>query len=266
MTGAESASQPASGAAEARDQVKGAHARRAAGGLLVAAVVVLATLIASASLPQVGEAVQDSGRSLGAWIWPLAAAVALLETGIPPVTLVFPGEWVIFYTGALAGEGEVPLLPLFLLVWACSVAGDTVAFLIGRRFGRRFLLRRGARLGLTEERLAGVEDWFRRYGPAAVAFGRLVPFVRPTAPVVAGAAGFPLRRFLPWDLLGTALFALVFCLLGYLTYGKRDQAEAAIGRGGLALFLALAVVAVIVVVARRRGRPNSRSRQEQTPR
>lgn len=175
---AESASQPGSGAAEARDQVRGAHAGGAAGGLLVPALVVLATLIASVSLPQVGEALQDSGRSIGPWIWPLAAAVALLETGMPPVSLVFPGEWVIFYTGALAGEGEVPPIPLLLLVWASSAAGDTVAFLIGRRFGRRFLLRRGAPLGVTEDRLAGVKDWFRRYGPAAVALGRLVPFVR----------------------------------------------------------------------------------------
>jgi membrane protein DedA with SNARE-associated domain len=226
--------------------------RRAAAGLLALGAAVMATLIASSALPQVGEAVQDSGRSLGAWVWPLAAAMAFFETSIPPVTLVFPGEWVIFYIGALAGEGELPVVALLLLVWVCSVTGDTVTFLLGRRFGRRFFLRRGARLGLTEQRLAGVENWFERYGPAAVALGRIVPFVRPTAPFVAGSAGFPLRRFLPWDLLGTALFSLVFCLLGYLSYRSRDQVEAALGLGGVVLFLALAVVAVIVVLVRRR--------------
>lgn len=231
-----------------------ARYRRVAFGLLAVCLLAVAALAASSWLPQFGEAIKDSGRSLGAWIWPFAAAMAFLETSIPPLTLVFPGEWALLYIGAFAGQGELPLLPLLALVWASSTAGDAVAFFLGRRLGRPFLLRHGARLGLTHERLARVDAWFERYGPAAVTLGRLVPFVRPTSPFLAGSTGFPFRRFLPWDLLGTALFSLVFCLLGYVFYHSRAEVEAALGGGGLALLVLAGLALVVFAARRRRGR------------
>jgi membrane protein DedA with SNARE-associated domain/predicted ATP-grasp superfamily ATP-dependent carboligase len=167
---------------------------------------------------------------------------------------VFPGEWVILMIGAVAGEGGIPIVPLLLLVWACSLAGDSIAYAIGRRFGRAFLLRSGARLGVTEARLRRADRWFAHYGAGALALGRLVPFVRPTAPLLAGATAFPYRRFLAWNSLGTALFTLTFCLLGYFFYRSYDQVAATAGRGGLAAFVLLVAAAIAVSRRRRRAR------------
>ena len=144
------------------------------------------------------------------------AVMAFLETTIPPVTLVFPGEWAVLFGGAMAGEGSIAIIPLLLVVWACSAAGDSVTFALGRRLGRPFLNRYGRRLGLTEARLDRLDTWLDRYGPPAVCFGRLLPLARPFGPLVAGASHFPYRRFLPWSVLGTLLFTLVFCGLGYV--------------------------------------------------
>lgn len=226
---------------------------RAALGLLGATLLTLYAADATAALPDGDGAVDDAGDALGGWTYPFMGAMAFLETSIPPVTLVFPGEWAVMLGGAMAGEGHIEIVPLIALVWACSAAGDSATFALGRRLGRPFLLARGRRLGVTESRLAKLDAWLERYGPPAVCLGRLVPLVRPFGPLVAGASRFPYRRFLAWNVAGTLLFSLVFCGLGYLFYRSYDEVAAALSRSAFA-FVALvaAGVTAYVVLHRRR--------------
>jgi membrane protein DedA with SNARE-associated domain/glutathione synthase/RimK-type ligase-like ATP-grasp enzyme len=235
------------------------HRRIGLLSFLAVGAVVVVSAGATPALPSGREVVESVADGLGGWIWPFTGAIAFLETTIPPFSLFIPGEWALLFAGAVAGQGEIQIAPLVLLVWACSAAGDSVAFMIGRHFGRRFLLRHGGRLRVTEARLARVDGWFERYGPAAVALGRLVNFMRPLAPLVAGSTRFSYRRFLPWNLVGTALFSLLYCLLGYFFYRSYDDVVAALGRGSLVLLLVLggmlaAVVAIRMRGGRRRGR------------
>jgi membrane-associated protein len=228
---------------------------RAALGFLGAVVLALLAADLGAALPDGNQAVQDAGDSLGGWAYPLMAAMAFLETSIPPITLVFPGEWVVLFGGAMAGEGSLAIVPLMLLVWACSAAGDSVTFALGRRLGRPFLERYGRSLGLTEARLGRVDRWLDRYGPPAVCFGRLLPLARPLGPFVAGASHFSYRRFLPWSIVGTLLFTLLFCGLGYAFYSSYDEVAATLGRGALGvLVLIVAAVVVVQIVRQRRAR------------
>ena len=226
---------------------------RAALGLLGATLLTLYAADATAVLPDGDGAVDDAGDALGGWTYPFMGAMAFLETSIPPVTLVFPGEWAVMLGGAMAGEGHIGIVPLIALVWVCSAAGDSATFALGRRLGRPFLLARGRRLGVTEPRLAKLDAWLERYGPPAVCLGRLVPLVRPFGPLVAGASRFPYRRFLAWNVAGTLLFSLVFCGLGYLFYRSYDEVAAALSRSAFA-FVALvaAGVTAYVVLHRRR--------------
>jgi membrane protein DedA with SNARE-associated domain len=231
---------------------------RAALGFIGAIVLALIAADLGSVLPDGEEAVGDAGDSLGAWAYPLMAAMAFFETTIPPLTLIFPGEWVILFGGAMAGEGSLAIVPLMLIVWACSAAGDSVCFGLGRRLGQPFLHRYGRRLGLTEARLGRLDDWLDHYGPPAVCFGRLLPLARPFGPFIAGASHFPYRRFLPWSVLGTLLFTLVFCGLGYVFYSSYDEVAAKLGRGALVL-LVLIVVAILGVRSLRRRRAASRT-------
>jgi membrane protein DedA with SNARE-associated domain len=219
----------------------GRVARAALGGTL-AVVLALYAGGAGAALPDGEQAVADAAEALGAWTYPFVAVMAFLETSIPPVTVVFPGEWAVLLGGAIAGHGEVAIVPLVLIAWVFSAAGDSVTFALGRRLGRPFLLRRGPAFGLTPGRLERVDRWLDRYGAAAVCLGRLLPLVRPFGPFVAGSSRFGYRRFLVWNLLGTLLFALVFCLLGYAFYRSYDQLVSTVGQvafGALAVVLAL---------------------------
>jgi membrane protein DedA with SNARE-associated domain len=225
---------------------------RAALGLLVAAVLAMIAADQMVALPDGEEAVSEFGSTFGAWTYPFMAVMAFLETAIPPVTLVFPGEFAVLLGGALAGEGEIELVPLIAIVWACSAAGDSVTFALGRRLGRPFLLRHGRPLGMNQERLERVDRWLDRWGSPAVCVGRLLPLARPFGPFVAGASRFRYRRFLAWNLLGTLLFALVFCGVGYVFYRSYDEVVVALRRGGFALLLLIAAGALAVWAVRRR--------------
>jgi membrane protein DedA with SNARE-associated domain len=88
----------------------------------------------------------------------------------------------------------------------------------------------------------------------AVCFGRLIPLARPFGPFIAGASHFSYRRFLPWNLLGTLLFTLLFCGLGYAFYRSYDEVAAALGRGALGVLLAIVAAGVAVYVVRQRRR------------
>ena len=237
----------------ATHRIRTGRSGRAALGLLAALLLTLYAADATAALPDGEGAVEDAGDSLGPWTYPFMGAMAFLETSIPPVTLVFPGEWAVMLGGAMAGEGQIGIVPLIALVWACSAAGDSVTFGLGRRLGRPFLLARGGRIGVTEPRLAKLDAWLDRYGSAGVCLGRLVPLARPFGPLVAGASRFPYRRFVAWNLLGTLLFSLVFCGLGYLFYRSYDDVAAALSRSAFAFVLLIgAGVASYVVLQRRR--------------
>jgi membrane protein DedA with SNARE-associated domain len=198
-------------------------------------------------LPDGESAVDRAADALDGWIYPFAIAMAFFETSIPPVTLIYPGEWGLMLCGAIAGAGRADIVPLFAIAWLVSVVGDSVTFALGRRLGRPFLFRSGGRLGLTEERLERVDGWFDRYGPLAACFGRLLPLARPFGPFLAGASRLEYRRFLPWNVAGCLLFALVFVGLGYAFYNSYDRVAETAGQVGL---LALVVVVAAVMLVR----------------
>lgn len=182
----------------------------AAAGTLAAAAV----LTGLVDLPDVGAVLEGLSASLGAWAYLLVPALAFLETGAF-VGLVVPGETAVLIGGVVAERGDVSLVPLIALVWLAAAAGDVVSFLIGRRFGRSALERHGRKLGIGEAQLVRVERFFARFGGGAVLLGRFVGVLRALTPFVAGASGYPLRRFLPYSVAGTFVWATTFTLVGY---------------------------------------------------
>jgi membrane protein DedA with SNARE-associated domain len=229
--------------------------RRALLGL--GGAIVLGAYAGSGTFPTPdGEAaIEDTANALGGWTYPFAALMAFLETSIPPVTVAFPGEFAVLLCGAIAGYGRIEVVPLIALVWVSSAAGDSVTFYLGRRLGRPFLLRRGPAFGLTEKRVERVDRWFDRWGSPAVCVGRLLPLARPFAPFLAGASRYPYGRFVAWNGLGTLLFSLLFCLLGYFFYRSYGEVVDVLGRAafGIVAAIALAVAAAYLIRRRRRG-------------
>jgi undecaprenyl-diphosphatase len=112
------------------------------------------------------------------------------------------------------------------------------------------MVRHGGRVKITEERLQHVEAFFERRGGMTILVGRFIGVVRSIAPFIAGASRMPLRKFLPYDVLGAGLWATTFCVLGYVFWRSFDQLTAWVSRGLFAFGLALAIVVAIVFLVR----------------
>lgn len=227
-----------------------AFERKAIGALIVVALAVYASGVLAA-LPDPKVVIEDVATALGPWTYALVGVMAFLETGAF-VGLVAPGETVVMAGGVVAGQGEIALLPLIGLVWACAVLGDSTSFYIGRRAGRRFLEQHGPRFKITEERLQQVEHYFERHGGKTILIGRFLGLVRALAPFIAGSSGLPYRRFIPYSIVGTGLWASVFCTLGYLFWRSFDQVANLVGQAIFGLGVTVAVIVAVVVAYRRR--------------
>jgi membrane protein DedA with SNARE-associated domain len=219
----------------------------------IAAVAIAGALVAYGlglfDLPNVERTLEDAGGTLGAWTYVVVGGLAFLETGAF-VGLVAPGETAVIAGGVIAGQGVIEVVPLLLLVWACCVGGDSLSYWIGRRLGRGFLLRHGHRLRVTEDRLERVEGFFERGGGLTIVIGRFIGVVRALAPFVAGASRMPFARFLPYDIVGSGLWASAFVLLGYVSWRNIDRAGEIASRGTFAIG-ALAAAGVVAYVAAR---------------
>ena len=209
--------------------------------------------------PNVEQAIKDLGSALGSWTYLLVGVMAFLETGAF-VGLLAPGETFILVGGLVAGQGKISIVVLIAIVWTAAVAGDLTSFVVGRRMGREFLLRHGRRFRITPDRLEQVERFYGRYGGQAVFLGRFVGLIRAVSPFVAGASGMPLRRFLPYDVVGAGLWGGGLCVLGYVFWRSFDRVATYASRGLLALGTVIAVVVGGVAAYRWVRVPENRAR------
>ncbi|MGQ0445850.1 MAG: DedA family protein [Beijerinckiaceae bacterium] len=181
--------------------------------------------------------------NLEPFIHAYGAAAVMVILAFESLGLPLPGESLLILASVFAGRGELSLLPLMLGAWAGAVLGDNIGYLIGRRLGRAIVLRYGAKIGINGARLNRVEAFFRRYGPATVAFARFVNVLRQLNGVVAGMLKMEWKRFLFFNALGGALWVLVWTLAGFYLGGHvsgikaighdLEHAEAILGIGVL---------------------------------
>jgi membrane-associated protein len=214
---------------------------------VAAAAAGLFALTASGTveLPDLEQALTDLSDTLGAWTYALVGGLAFLETGAF-VGLIAPGETAVVLGGVVAAEGGVSLGPMLLIVWLSAALGDFASFMLGRRLGRRFLVARGPRIGVTAARLERVDGFFARHGAKAILVGRFIGIVRAVAPFLAGASGMRLRAFLPWSLLGTLAWGTTFTLVGYVFHESFSSAASLVTH----LMLGGAVAAGLVLAFR----------------
>lgn len=237
--------------------------RQLAGERLVIVLVAAAALAVYGSgvLAHVNiqKGIEDLAKALGKWTYALVGFMAFAETGAF-VGLVAPGEFTVLLGGVIAGQGTINVFVLIALVWACTLSGDSLSFFLGRRLGRRFLEKHGPKVRITPERLAQVDEHFKRHGGATVLIGRFVGFVRPIAPFVAGTSGMRYRNFIPYSILGTGIWGPGLCVIGYVFYRSFDQVTKIAGRATL-IFSAVVAVGVAIWWARRKLRdPEQRAK------
>ena len=181
----------------------------------------------------------------GQWGYLLLFIGAMLESAAF-MGLVIPGESLVLLAGFLAAQGLLDLDVLITVVAVGAAVGDSIGYEMGRRMGRPALVHYGSRFGLTSARIARADTFFARHGSKAVFLGRFVGFARALVPFLAGSSRMPYGKFLPYNVLGAALWSLAVTLLGYFLGASWQTAGRWLGRasavlGGIVIFALLLV-------------------------
>jgi membrane protein DedA with SNARE-associated domain/membrane-associated phospholipid phosphatase len=228
-------------------------------GELVAIVVAILIGIGVIKLPNFEKVLEDAGKALGPWTYAVVGVFAFLETGAF-LGFIAPGETAVIVGGLVAGQGQISLLALIAIVWACCLTGDAVSYEIGQRKGRGWLLKYGGRLKITEQRLDQVERLLDSHGAVMIIVGRFIGFVRPLSPFIAGASRMPFRRFFPYDVLAAGAWSITFCTLGFLFWRSINQLTTYVSRGLFALATLVALIAGIVALIHLRRSEEARAK------
>ena len=234
--------------------------------LIIGGIIAIIGLCVYASglvvLPNLEELLTSLGSTLGNWTYLLVGVLAFLETGAF-VGLVAPGETAMVVGGVVAGQGVISLVTLIGVAWFAAALGDLVSYELGRRLGREFIVKNGPRFGMNAERLEMVETFFDKHGGKAIFIGRFVGIVRAVAPFLAGSSGMPLRKFLPYDILGAGLWATTFIMLGYIFWQSFSTVLKVAKEGALGLGIAISVIVAVVWVVRHLSKEENRHALEQ---
>jgi membrane-associated protein len=174
--------------------------------------------------------------------WPAYLLVGALVFAEAAVMLgfVFPGETAAILGGVLASTGGVDLAGIVAVVVLCAIAGDSVGYAVGARWGRQLL-----RLGPLRKRQRGLDaalDQLNRRGPIAVFVARFSAFLRAVVPGLAGMSSMHYRVFLTANAVGGLCWGLLYCLLGYFVGQRVEKAT------GIASDVVLGLIVVVVVV------------------
>lgn len=137
--------------------------------------------------------------------------IVFLESGI---FFALPGDSLLFSAGLLASTGIISIWKLIPLIFVGTFLGSLVGYIIGEHIEklRKYKFWRSV---LKEEYIKKASEFFEKYGKWTIVISRFVPIVRTFVPIVAGIAKMNWNNFVKWNLLGSALWAIIMPILGY---------------------------------------------------
>jgi membrane-associated protein len=168
-------------------------------------------------LPISLDTLLDAFHQLDTWIQTLGYVglfiVIFVETGLF-LGFFLPGDTLLLTAGLLAERGHFDIRILIPLLIVAAVTGDATGYAIGRRAGPMLFVREDARF-FRRRYLVRAHEFFERHGGKAIFLARFLAILRTFAPVAAGAAGMPYRRFSIWNIAGGVAWIVSMVGLGY---------------------------------------------------
>jgi membrane protein DedA with SNARE-associated domain/rhodanese-related sulfurtransferase len=146
--------------------------------------------------------------------------VLLEQLGVP-----IPSVPVLLTAGTLSATHKISGLFALLAVLAACMIADSVWFALGRRYGNA-IVKLLCRFSFESNTcVAKTEGYFQKRGAVTLLFSKFIPGLSTVAPPIAGQTGMPYLRFLVYDLVGSAIWALAYLLAGFFfgDIAKRSQ-------------------------------------------
>ena len=140
-------------------------------------------------------------------------AIVFLESGML-VGFFFPGDSLLFTAGILASKGFLDITLLIIGCFIAAVAGDTAGYFIGSKLGPKLFTKNNSLL-FNKKHLETAQRFYDKHGGKTIILARFMPVIRAFAPVVAGAGRMDYKRFVTFNLVGGALWAIGVTSAGY---------------------------------------------------
>ena len=134
----------------------------------------------------------------------------------------FPSEVVMIPAGYLAYKGEMNMYLVILFGILGSLAGALFNYYLALKLGRRFLMRYGKYILISEDTILKMEDFFNKHGHVSTFFGRLIPVVRQYISLPAGLSRMNLFVFSVFTSLGAGIWVAILAFLGYYLGGNEE--------------------------------------------
>jgi membrane-associated protein len=135
------------------------------------------------------------------------------ETGLM-LGFFLPGDSLLVTAGLFAARGELDIRILIPLLLVAAITGNTTGYMIGRRAGRPLFDRPQSKL-FRRDHLLKTQAFYEKYGGITIILAQFMPFARTFAPIVAGVAGMPYKRFATFNVTGAVLWIGSMTLIGY---------------------------------------------------
>ena len=145
----------------------------------------------------------------------LVLFIVYAETGLF-FGFFLPGDYLLFLAGLFCASGllNVSIYILCLGIFAAGVLGNFTGYWFGWRTGPMLFKRKDSWL-FKRKYVIMAEEFYHKYGGAALIIGRFVPIIRTFAPIFAGIVQMNFRKFVLFNLSGCAIWVMLLTLSGY---------------------------------------------------
>ncbi|MGB5866904.1 MAG: DedA family protein [Arcobacteraceae bacterium] len=165
----------------------------------------------------------------------------LIESSFIP----FPSEIVLIPAGYLASKGDMNVFLILLSSLVGSIGGALINYFGALYVGRKFLLRYGKYILISEETLNKMETFFQKHGAISTFTGRLVPGIRQLISIPAGLSKMNLKVFVIYTSLGALIWSIILVALGFIIGENQELIKQYLSQ---IVTITLAVVAIITIV------------------
>jgi len=168
------------------------------------------------------------------------------ESALIPI----PSEVIMPFSGYLVSAGKLNAVYVVLAGSIGNLVGSLIAFFIGSRLGRNFILRYGKYVLLRKSHLELTENYFRKYGDRATFISRLLPAVRTYISLPAGVANMNLKKFIVYTFAGSLIWNTMLTYVG-IKLGEEWTSIRQYSSYIDVVVIAGAIIAIIIFVKRR---------------
>jgi membrane protein DedA with SNARE-associated domain len=129
--------------------------------------------------------------------------------------LPFPEDGILLLSGFLTAQQLIKPLPAFLVIYSGLLTTDFLLYSVGKKYGRRIVEHKRFQKIISLNRVAKLEEKFKKWGALVVFFGRHLLGLRAQIFLVAGVMKMSWKKFLIVDATSALLTITLWGGLGY---------------------------------------------------